>query len=216
VPEGAHGRFEIAAGLLDGGRRLELQGKSAGHLRYLLGAVEVAPTGAITYLSPEFLSDKSAPFARADRGWAQDLCETDRFIKNTYEVLSWLNRLTATEPMLSHRFLTPDRLVEETEFGGGVKITVNFGAKPYRNENYELPQYGFVVESPTFVACYASEYAGKRFVTPTLYTLRSLDGKPLLQSQQVRVFHGFGDTHLAFAGRDFEVERQAVINFAGK
>jgi hypothetical protein len=37
--------------------------------------------------------------------------------------------------MLSHRFLTPDRLVQETRFAGGVGIVVNFGAK----EAYKLP-----------------------------------------------------------------------------
>ncbi len=37
----------------------------------------------------------------------------------------------ATPEMLSHRWLTPDHAVQETRFGGGVTVTVNFGQKPY-------------------------------------------------------------------------------------
>ena len=34
--------------------------------------------------------------------------------------------------MTDHRFLTPDRAVQETVFAGGVTVTVNFGDKPHR------------------------------------------------------------------------------------
>ena len=34
--------------------------------------------------------------------------------------------------MTDHRFLTPDRDVQQTRFANGVVITVNFGTKPYR------------------------------------------------------------------------------------
>jgi hypothetical protein len=34
--------------------------------------------------------------------------------------------------MTDHRFLTPDRDVQQTQFANGVTITVNFGTKPYR------------------------------------------------------------------------------------
>jgi hypothetical protein len=47
---------------------------------------------------------------------------TDGFIKNTYEVLSPLHRLTALMPMTDHRFLTADRTAESTRFGKEVEI----------------------------------------------------------------------------------------------
>jgi hypothetical protein len=45
----------------------------------------------------------------------------DQFIKNTYEVLSPLNRTTALQPMTDHRFLTRNRKVETTRFGEDIK-----------------------------------------------------------------------------------------------
>ena len=48
---------------------------------------------------------------------------TDGFIKNTYEVLSPLNRLTALMPMTDHRFLSANRKAESTRFGKDVDIT---------------------------------------------------------------------------------------------
>ncbi len=120
------------------------------------------------------------------------LNETDRFIKNTYEVLSPLARLTAFTTMTSHEFLTPDRSVERTRFGD-VMVTVNYGDQPYRTKNAVLPKYGFLIESPTYVAFYATEHAGRKLDQPTMMTARSLDGKPLSQSADVRVYRAFGD-----------------------
>ena len=108
----------------------------------------------------------------------------DRFIKNTWEVLSPLNRLTALSPMEDHRFLTPDRQVEYTRFGGDVEVAVNYGTAPYTRHGYTLPQYGFLVESPTLVAYYAREGAA----APVLRVRRSLDGVPLARSQRIRVY----------------------------
>ena len=40
---------------------------------------------------------------------------------------------TAGSEMLAHRFLTPDRQVQQTEFANGWRVTVNFDAqKPYQ------------------------------------------------------------------------------------
>jgi hypothetical protein len=121
------------------------------------------------------------------------LCDTDCLIKNTYEILSPLNRLTAHTPMTGHAFLTGDRQVERTEFGG-VRITVNYGEMPFRAENAVLPRYGFLIESPTLVAFHATEYAGRAFSQPTMLVARSIDGKPLGESANVRVHRAFGDS----------------------
>ena len=56
---------------------------------------------------------------------------TDGFIKNTYEVLSPLNRLTALMPMTDHRFLTANRKAECTRFGKDVDITVNYDTRTW-------------------------------------------------------------------------------------
>jgi hypothetical protein len=37
--------------------------------------------------------------------------------------------------MTDHRFLTPDRNVQQTSFANGTTITVNFGDKSYRLPN---------------------------------------------------------------------------------
>jgi hypothetical protein len=35
-----------------------------------------------------------------------------------------------------------------------------------------------------------------RYESPALFTLRSIDGKPLNDSTNVRVYHGFGDARV--------------------
>ena len=139
-------------------------------------------------------------FARGER-WGL----YDRFIKNTYEVLSYLNRVTATLPMTDHRFLTPDRMVERTRFGDDVEITVNYGAADYAAGDAVLPQFGFLVKSPSLIAFRARKYGRVDYEDPPLFVLRSLDGQPLAVSRQVAVYHGFGDRRLDFQGRVVEI-----------
>ena len=137
---------------------------------------------------------------------------TDQFIKNTYEVLSPLGRTTALMPMTDHRFVTPDRKVESTRFGNDVNITVNYGAADYSTPRAVLPQYGFLVESPTLVAFNARSYGGLKYADSALFVIRSLDGKPLASSHQVRIYHAFGDNRVEFRGKVVEVETEKVIN----
>ncbi|MBI4876060.1 MAG: hypothetical protein HY822_15595 [Acidobacteria bacterium] len=110
----------------------------------------------------------------------------DQFIKNTYEVLSPLNRVAGVLPMTGHRYLTPDRKVETTRFGGDVQVTVNYGAAEYRMKNAVLPQYGFLVESPKLVALHATSYGGAAWSEPTLLVAHVLDGR-------LRTYRAFGD-----------------------
>ena len=54
----------------------------------------------------------------------------DRFLtsyRNTCEVA----RAAGYAEMTEHRFLTPDRDVQQTVFANGVAVTVNFGQKAY-------------------------------------------------------------------------------------
>jgi len=54
----------------------------------------------------------------------------DRFVQS-YKVSTPVARATGYVEMLSHRWLTADHSVQETQFANGVKVTVNFGDQPY-------------------------------------------------------------------------------------
>ncbi|MFQ6035648.1 MAG: glycoside hydrolase [Sedimentisphaerales bacterium] len=55
----------------------------------------------------------------------------DRFAQS-YKNICPIARAVGYAEMTDHRFLTPDRDVQQTIFSNGVTITVNFGDKPYR------------------------------------------------------------------------------------
>jgi len=211
VPPEFDGPSEVRVGLLRGGERISLG--TIGHQegRYHVGTVMVAD-GKVSF-TPVEAAPVAELWSRGDGGWGEKLCATDRVIKNTWEVLSPLNVLTAEQPLASHEFLTPDRRLQRTRFGD-VTITVAY-EKPARIGDHAVPAYGFVVESPRFVAFCATRYNGVDYATPTLFTARSLDGKPIAQSSQVRVYHGFGEPRLRLAGKEFTVEREAVVSVVG-
>lgn len=53
-------------------------------------------------------------------------------------------RATADSPMKDYRWLSSDRLVQQSEFENGVKATVNFGEKPFTmKDGYVLPPHGW-------------------------------------------------------------------------
>ena len=135
----------------------------------------------------------------------------DQFIKNTYEVLSPLHRVTALMPMTDHRFLTPDRSVERTRFGDSVEITVNYGPKDYEMERATLPRWGFLIESPTLVAFHALRYGRLHYSVPTLLVIRSEDGRPLDSSRRVRIYRGFGERMVEFRGRPVDVQTERYL-----
>ena len=55
----------------------------------------------------------------------------DRFVAS-YQTICPVARSTACSEMTDHRFLTPDRAVQQTVFAGGVTVTVNFGDSSHR------------------------------------------------------------------------------------
>lgn len=224
IPEGFSGSFEVRVGLFNpaGGERALLAARGNSERSYAIGKLNVSndkiefePLSRV----PEPGMDP-AVFTHADHGWADGLHPLDRFIKNTCEVLSPLNELTARQRMLSHQFLTQDRKVQRTIFGEGgnaVEVVVNatstnfpwssrFGGK------IVLPPYGFLVESPTFVAFLARDWNGLSYDEPPLFTLQSLDNQPLSSSRKVRVFHAFGDTRIRFGQTAQTVAREAMID----
>jgi hypothetical protein len=202
--------------------RALLTGQDDGERRYLVGHLKV--NGPIVELEPaatqpETLADPGV-FARADHGWANGLHPLDRFVKNTYEILSPLNELTAEITLTDHAFLTPDCLAQRSVFGAGkdaVQVIVNAGrSELYGRSRFGgdvvLPPFGFLVEGPTFVAFHATAWNGQHFRAPVLFTLRSLDGKPLDRSRRVRVFHGFGEGNFKIGKATVTTENETIVS----
>jgi hypothetical protein len=54
----------------------------------------------------------------------------DRFVQSYRNTCPIIHAIAAEE-MVDHRFLTPDRAVQQTRFANGVSITVNFGTAPH-------------------------------------------------------------------------------------
>lgn len=57
--------------------------------------------------------------------------QKDRFVQS-YRNTCPVARATGYSEMTDHRFLTPDRNVQQTAFANGTIVTVNFGESPYR------------------------------------------------------------------------------------
>jgi hypothetical protein len=155
-------------------------------------------------------------FARADHGWAEGLHPLDRFVKNTAEILSPLNELTSRDVVTDHEFLTLDRKVQRTTFGARVQAIVNGSTRAYAISSKRfgetiLPPGGFVIEAPEFVAFLAQKWNGVDYPEAVLFTLRSLDAKPIESSAKLRVYHGFGNTHLRLGGKEFDVQRETIL-----
>jgi hypothetical protein len=74
----------------------------------------------------------------------------------------------------------------------------------------ELPPGGFLVESPTFVAFHASSWAGTRYESLPLFTLRSLDRQPLARSHRVRAYHAFGSDRISL-GKTAQVVKTELV-----
>ncbi len=224
VPEGLTGIFDIRVGLYrpSTGERALLLGSHDGERRMIIGRLKVSPGRVELLPFPMVEGDQRDPalFLRADNGWAEGLHPLDRFIKNTYEILSPLNEITAQMPMSQHRFLSPDRKVQLTVFGQGpsaVEVIVNKGDKEYRYRSKTwgevlLPPYGFFVEGPSFVAFYARSWNGLHYEDPPLFTLRSEDSEPLRCSRRIRVYHGFGDSRLKLGDTLYSVKREGIIS----
>jgi hypothetical protein len=74
--------------------------------------------------------------------WQQDKA---RFVQS-YRNSGPLVRRVGYEPMTDHRFLTPDRRVQQTVFGNVVTVTVNFGEEAVAVGGVTIPARGFRVE----------------------------------------------------------------------
>ena len=71
--------------------------------------------------------------------WEQN---RDRFVKS-YRATCPVARDTGYVEMTEHRWVTPDRSVQQTRFANGMTVTVNFGDKPYALDGGEsIPALG--------------------------------------------------------------------------
>jgi hypothetical protein len=144
---------------------------------------------------------------------------TDVFIKNTHELLGPLHSATAHTRLTRLEFLTPDRSVRQAVYGSdvdAVMVVANFGRtdatiKTRLGGTVVLPPWGVVVEAPRFAAFYARHWGGQEYPDGALFTVHSLDDRPLASSARLRVFHGFGPATLAWRDRTWTVAREQTI-----
>ena len=70
----------------------------------------------------------------------------DRFVQSYQNVCPVVREVGYAE-MVSHRYLSDDRNVQQTAFANGVRITVNFGDQPFHlSDSVEIPPMSFHVE----------------------------------------------------------------------
>ncbi|HPA17349.1 MAG TPA: glycoside hydrolase [Verrucomicrobiae bacterium] len=195
-----------------GAERAKLPGSGADR-RVRVGRLRLAPTIALESTeTPAIIGDMGC-FARADGGWAEGLCLTDRFLKNTHEILGPLAEATSHARLTRLDFLTPDRGVRRATYAEGeatvATVTVNFGAAEYRANSIiggevTLPPFGILIESPRFVAFHAKSWSGRMYPKPVLFAIRCDD-------HRTRIFHGFGDPSLTWRCKELTVPRELEI-----
>jgi hypothetical protein len=220
VPDVKPGGVDIRVGLVRAAedQRAILDAADDGERRYLVGRIQVrADKLAFEEAAPSAKATSDGLFLRADHGWAQGLHPVDRFLKNTHEILSPVNRLSSQLRLTEYEMLTPDGGVRRSQFGDGrIDVVVNLGDGDYtyhskRWGDVVLPPDGFLACAPEFLAFSAREFRGLKYESLPLFTLQSLDQKPLEESARVRVFHGFGDARLNWAGRTLDVPRETLL-----
>jgi hypothetical protein len=74
-----------------------------------------------------------------------------------------------------------------------------------------IPKYGFLVESPQFIAFNTIKWNDTDYDTPTFFTIRSLDNKPITESAKLRVFHGFGSDSIKLWGKTYRVKKEEIL-----
>ena len=222
VPDGLEGKFDIMTGVYDGtqnGARIVLQGERDERGRYKIGTVEINKDD-IKFLPPKNVAEKEetdmSVFCNAENGWAEEMNYFDIFLKNTHEILSPLNEITAKMIITDFAYLSPDFKITQTIFGQNEVIAVvNRSNKDFEyickdGSTVLLPPLGFVIESPDFIAFHAKSWNGVNYNKPVLFTIRSLDKKPINESKKIRIFHGFGDQKIKVGKIIREVKNEEI------
>ncbi|MDD4870580.1 MAG: DUF6259 domain-containing protein [Kiritimatiellae bacterium] len=87
--------------------------------RVMVGRLQLKPSISFKKVESHAIHGDVGCFAQADEGWADGLCVTDRFMKNTHEILGPLADLTVNAHISKLEFLTPDRAVRRVSFTEG-------------------------------------------------------------------------------------------------
>jgi len=227
VPPALRGKtVNVYVGLFrpdDVGKRALLPGCDS-QRRVLVAKLRLTPGFLLEPAGPKAVVPERLDYTCAKGGWAEGLHPTDAFLKNTHEVLGPLHATTAHMRLTKLEFLWPGRSLRRATYGTGadaVRTIVNFGDDDAEvttdlGGRVVLGSMGFVVEGPRFAAFCAEQWGGTVYGEPTLFTLRSLDGKPLTDSGRVRVFHGFGPATIRWRGRSNSVAREKVLTPNGE
>jgi len=222
IPDGLEGKFDVMTGMFGSynGTRAVLQGERDGEGRYKIGAVIINKDG-IKFEPPKTKAPKKdetdlSVFCRSNNGWAEDLQLFDIFLKNTHEILSPLNEITAKMVITDFDYLSPDYKITKSVFGENkVVAVVNRSNKDFNyickdGSTATLPPLGFVIESPEFIAFHAKSWNGINYDNSTIFTIRSLDKKPINKSKKIRVFHGFGDSKIKIGKNIRSVNKEEI------
>lgn len=161
-------------------------------------------------------------YTRSDNGWAEGLHPYDVFVKNTHEILGPLHHVTALDRLTAFEYLTDDRTVRRATYGegdGATKVTVNFGQTDAEITSETggrtvLPPWGFLVESPRFIAFHARLWNGQDYGDGALFTIRPMDGKDLKNAGRIGVFHAFGPATFPWQGKSHDVKREEVLSMS--
>ncbi|MBB6048585.1 hypothetical protein [Armatimonas rosea] len=101
-------------------------------------------------------------------------------------ILCILHALTFPAFLTSHTFLTPNFLVEEALYSDKTRVVINQSeTESYETDDLLLPPGGFYVRHPQLEAHDALRVGAVEFPQRAWRVRRSLDGKPLEQSEQV-------------------------------
>ncbi|WP_309714330.1 hypothetical protein [Armatimonas sp.] len=101
-------------------------------------------------------------------------------------LLADLHALTFPAFLTAHKFLTPDFLVEEAFYSDKTRVVINKSeTETYETDDLLLPPGGFYVRHPQFEAHDALRVRTVDFPKRAWRVRRSLDGKPLEQSEQI-------------------------------
>ena len=91
-----------------------------------------------------------------------ELTRRQHELQTHYAFFSPNYRRLAVLPLSGFAILTPDRLVQETEFGGEARIVANFSPAPYVYQGHSVPPAGIMLiwEKTGKRETYVSQYAG--------------------------------------------------------
>jgi hypothetical protein len=184
----------------DGGRASEPRNAFVEYMRSFLRTLRAGTLPPPIQFDMQFRSfDRLRSQAETGgfRGWSS--LTKEQIVRTLSELSVLVGDLTMTLPMNDHRFVTEDHMVETTVFGDGVKVSVNGRTEPFElSPNITLAPLGFIVEARGFVAMCVTKYGQWRPTQPTLFWAESVDGVPLADSEQVRVYRAFGDDIIPF------------------